>query len=89
MKKLLLTLLVVSGLAYADDCTSSAQPHADAPTIVKKLQAHSIKAVKITYSADQATKANSCKTAISKVDSSLTIEMNQASGSDVFKVSKG
>lgn len=91
MKKLLVVLLAASSLAYAanssaptagGDCSNIAQKVTD------KLASHNRTEVTLNYSADQAAKAKTCQAAILAKNSALKVNLNQVSGSNVFKFSK-
>jgi ABC-type glycerol-3-phosphate transport system substrate-binding protein len=83
MKKLLLVLVVFSSLAYAgEDCSKAAQK------VVDKLASHNKTSVSINYSSDQAEKAKTCEAAIKAKNSAITVNLNQVSGTGVFKFAK-
>lgn len=84
MKKLLLILFASTSLAYADggDCTKVAQK------VVDKLESHSRTSVTINYSADKASQAQICKSAILAKNPVITVTLNQIDGTNKFKFSK-
>jgi hypothetical protein len=84
MKKLLLSLVVVSGFAYANcDVPENAQK------VVKMLQAHNKTAVQVTYTPDQTTCANTCKSNVLAIDKTINVIMKaEPSGTGVCKFSK-
>lgn len=83
MKKLLLSLLVIGGIAYAaDDCSGPAQK------VVDKMHKYNKTVVQLNYSSDQAAKATQCQTTISGLDKGITVKMNPVSGTGVFKFEK-
>ncbi|MBX9597383.1 MAG: hypothetical protein K2X04_02265 [Burkholderiales bacterium] len=91
MKKLLVILLAASSLAYA---TESSAPAAGsncskiAQKVTDKLASHNRTEVTLNYSADQAAKAKTCQAAILAKNGALKVNLNQVSGTDVFKFSK-
>ncbi len=92
MKKLLVILLAASSLAYA---TESSAPAAGsncskiAQKVTDKLASHNRTEVTLNYSADQAAKAKTCQAAILLAkNGALKVNLNQVSGTDVFKFSK-
>jgi hypothetical protein len=91
MKKLLVVLLAASGIAYAANSSAPAA-NADcskiAQKVTDKLASHNRTEVTLNYSADQAAKAKTCQAAILAKNSALKVNLNQVSGSDVFKFSK-
>ena len=92
MKKLLVMLLAASSLAYAANSSAPAAANADcskiAQKVTDKLASHNRTEVTLNYSADQAAKAKTCQAAILAKNGALKVNLNQVSGSDVFKFSK-
>lgn len=83
MKKLLIALLVASGVAYAaDDCSGPAQK------VVDKLHSHNKNVVQLNYSSDQTAKVAQCQSAIAALDKNIVVKTNQVSGTGVFKFEK-
>ena len=82
MKKLCLALLVISGVAFADQCAEPAQK------VISKLQKFNKTSVTINYSSDKADFANMCKADIVALNSAITVNMNPVSGTNQFKFSK-
>ncbi len=82
MKKLCLSLLIMCGLAFADQCDKGAQ------TVVAKLKQHNRSSVTLNYSSDQKSKKDACIAAIKKLNASITVNENLVSGTDKFKFSK-
>ncbi|HLX53106.1 MAG TPA: hypothetical protein VKR58_04165 [Aquella sp.] len=83
MKKLLLVLLASTSIAYAaGDCSEGAQK------VVSKLAAHNKTSVTLSYSPDQKAKAETCQTAIVKLNPKVTVNMTPVEGNGIFKFSR-
>lgn len=84
MKKLLATLLVISGAVYANcDVPANAQ------TAVNKLHKHNMTAIQVNYTSDQAACAKNCGANITKLDPSIKVIMKPiATGTGTCKFSK-
>lgn len=83
MKKLLLGLLIVNGVAFAD-CNDPA----NAQKVVNKLHQHNKTAVQVNYTSDKTDCANTCKNNIASLDKSINVIMNQVSGTGECKFAK-
>ena len=82
MKKLLLALLVVGSVAYADDCAQNAQKAVD------KLHQHNLTTVQFNYSKDKADVAKMCEADIKAIDGNIKVVSKIVDGSGKFKMSK-
>ncbi len=82
MKKLLLVLLAVSSVAYADECAQNAQKAVD------KLHKYNKTAVQFNYSPDKVDFAKMCQADIATLDKNITVKMNPVSGTGQFKMQK-
>lgn len=83
MKKLLATLLVVSGFAYANcDVPANAQ------TVVNKLHEHNMKTILVKYSSDQISCRDTCKKNVEDIDKTITVTPILVSGTGICKFSK-
>lgn len=82
--KLFVTLLAAASFVYADsnDCSQGAQQ------VVDKLAAHNRTSVTLSYSADNATKADTCKAAILAKNPAITVNLKPIAGTNQFKFSK-
>lgn len=83
MKKLLIAMLVVNGLAYAD-CSDPAA----AQKAVGMLHKYNKTAIQVNYSSDKVDCSNTCKSNIAAQDSSINVIMKQVDGTGVCKYSK-
>ena len=85
MKKLLLALLVVSSLAYADDCSDKATQ------AVAKLHKYNKTAIQLNYTGDKSAFADMCEADIKALDSKITVIKKPILGGSTtgqFKMSK-
>lgn len=84
MKKLLATLLVISGAVYANcDVPANAQ------TAVNKLHKWNKTAIQVNYTPDQVACANKCKANILALDKTINVVMKpSATGTGTCKFSK-
>lgn len=82
-KKLLISLLIVSGFAYAD-CNDPA----NAGKAVTKLHKWNKTAIQVNYTSDKTNCADTCKTNILALDKSINVTKKLVSGTGVCKFSK-
>ena len=84
MKKLLLSLMVVTSFSFAN-CNDPA----NAKKVVGMLHSHNKTAVQVNYSPDQAQCAAACKANVLALDNTINVILNQeASGTDLCKFAK-
>jgi hypothetical protein len=84
MKKLLLALMVVSSVAFAD-CNDPK----NAEKVVGMLKSHNKTAVQVNYTADKADCAATCKANILALDKNITVTLNEEkSGSGLCRFAK-
>lgn len=84
MKKLLLSLMVVSSVAFAD-CNDPKNTQ----KVVDMLHSHNKTAVQVNYTSDKTDCANTCKANVLALDKSITVNLNkEKSGTGICKFAK-
>ena len=82
-KQLLIALLIVSGISYAD-CNDPA----NAQKVVDKLHKWNKPAVQVNYTSDKIDCASTCKNNVLALDKSINVIMKSVSGAGICKFSK-
>ncbi len=83
MKKLLLVLMVVSSVAFAD-CDDPK----NAEKVIGMLKSHNKSKVQVNYTADKKGCADTCKANILALDKSIKVIMNKEKGTGMCRFAK-
>ena len=74
MKKLLISLLIINGIAFAD-CNEPA----NAQKVVNMLHKHNKTAIQVNYTKDKIDCANTCKSNVLALDKTIIVNLNEIS----------